>query len=319
MNITLRAGERFFINGAVIRIDRKATIELSNDVTFLLENHVMQAEGRDDADPPDLFRRADHADGPDARPRSATPLARSLIETALGAYRTPELIAGLRGVAQSLARGRNFEAMKALRALFPLEDARASTASPAAERRLKQENAMTVNATSPVATPPIDFDRLVVGDARATQSLGLQRLPDAADGGDEEPGPDPADGPVADGVAARDRLRGRAGGADQHHPGLAPDRDLADARPSSLVGQTDHLRRRLDLGRGRLGQRDERGRGGDADQWRRPFRSPAARACSERGRRDRSRPVGDLDGRGRRGPASARRWRSASRSRSCRR
>ena len=28
MNITLRAGERFFINGAVIRIDRKASIEL---------------------------------------------------------------------------------------------------------------------------------------------------------------------------------------------------------------------------------------------------------------------------------------------------
>jgi flagellar biosynthesis regulator FlbT len=27
MNITLRAGERFFINGAVIRIDRKASIE----------------------------------------------------------------------------------------------------------------------------------------------------------------------------------------------------------------------------------------------------------------------------------------------------
>ena len=44
MNITLRAGERFFINGAVIRIDRKASIELLNEVTFLLENHVIQAE-----------------------------------------------------------------------------------------------------------------------------------------------------------------------------------------------------------------------------------------------------------------------------------
>jgi flagellar biosynthesis regulator FlbT len=34
MNITLRAGERFFINGAVIRIDRKASIELLNEVMF---------------------------------------------------------------------------------------------------------------------------------------------------------------------------------------------------------------------------------------------------------------------------------------------
>ena len=54
---------------------------------------------------------------------TATTLARSLIETALGAYQTPELISGLRGVAQSLAKARNFEALKALRALFPLEDA----------------------------------------------------------------------------------------------------------------------------------------------------------------------------------------------------
>ena len=43
MNITLRAGERIYINGAVLRIDRKATIELLNDATFLLETHVMQA------------------------------------------------------------------------------------------------------------------------------------------------------------------------------------------------------------------------------------------------------------------------------------
>jgi len=44
MNISLRRGERLFINGAVIRVDRKVNIELLNDVTFLLENHVMQAD-----------------------------------------------------------------------------------------------------------------------------------------------------------------------------------------------------------------------------------------------------------------------------------
>jgi flagellar protein FlbT len=122
MNITLRAGERFFINGAVIRIDRKATIELLNDVTFLLENHVMQAR-----DATTLARQIYFAVQimlmDPAASATATPLARSLIETALGAYQTPELVSGLRGVAQSLARGRGFEAMKALRPLFPIEDA----------------------------------------------------------------------------------------------------------------------------------------------------------------------------------------------------
>ena len=46
-----------------------------------------------------------------------------LIETALGAYRSPEFVSGLRGVAQSVGKARNFDALKALRALFPLEDA----------------------------------------------------------------------------------------------------------------------------------------------------------------------------------------------------
>ena len=121
MNITLRAGERFFINGAVIRIDRKATVELLNDVTFLLENHVMQAKEATTLTRQIYFAVQITLMDPTAT-ASAAPLAGSLLDTALGAYRTPELISGLRGVAQSLARSRNFEAMKALRALFPLED-----------------------------------------------------------------------------------------------------------------------------------------------------------------------------------------------------
>jgi flagellar biosynthesis repressor protein FlbT len=121
MNITLRAGERFFINGAVIRIDRKASIELLNEVTFLLENHVMQAE-----EAKTLIRQIYFAvqimlmDPPAAA--NAAPLARSLIDSALAVYRAPDLTAGLKGVAASLARGRNFEALKALRGLFTLED-----------------------------------------------------------------------------------------------------------------------------------------------------------------------------------------------------
>jgi flagellar protein FlbT len=64
---------------------------------------------------------------------SATALASSLIQTALGAYRSPDLVAGLRGVAQSLARQRNFEAMKALRGLLLMKTrSSSSTAQPRA-------------------------------------------------------------------------------------------------------------------------------------------------------------------------------------------
>ncbi len=44
MLIHLKKNERLFINGAVIRMDRRGSIELLNDAHFLLENHVMQPE-----------------------------------------------------------------------------------------------------------------------------------------------------------------------------------------------------------------------------------------------------------------------------------
>ena len=121
MNITLRAGERLFINGAVIRIDRKASIELLNEVTFLLENHVMQAEEATTLTRQIYFAVQIMLMDPSAA-ASATPLARSLIESAIGVYRASDLIVGLKGVDASLLRGRNFEALKALRGLFAIED-----------------------------------------------------------------------------------------------------------------------------------------------------------------------------------------------------
>jgi flagellar biosynthesis repressor protein FlbT len=43
-SISLKTGEKIFINGAVLRVDRKVSIEFLNDVSFLLEAHVMQPE-----------------------------------------------------------------------------------------------------------------------------------------------------------------------------------------------------------------------------------------------------------------------------------
>ena len=42
--ISLKPAERIYINGAVIRVDRRVSLEFLNDVQFLLENHVLQAE-----------------------------------------------------------------------------------------------------------------------------------------------------------------------------------------------------------------------------------------------------------------------------------
>jgi flagellar protein FlbT len=92
-----------------------------NEVTFLLENHVMQAEEAKTLVRQIYFAVQIMLMDPMAA-GSATPLARSLIEAALGAYCAPELSAGLKSVDVSLLRGRSFEALKALRGLFALED-----------------------------------------------------------------------------------------------------------------------------------------------------------------------------------------------------
>lgn len=44
MKLSLRAGEKIYINGAVFSVDRRVSLQLLNDVTFLLESHVMQPE-----------------------------------------------------------------------------------------------------------------------------------------------------------------------------------------------------------------------------------------------------------------------------------
>lgn len=44
MRISLKAGDRIYINGAVLQADRKVSLQLLNNATFLLGGHVLQVE-----------------------------------------------------------------------------------------------------------------------------------------------------------------------------------------------------------------------------------------------------------------------------------
>lgn len=44
LKLSLKANEKIYVNGAVLRFDRRTNIEFLNDVNFLLEAHVMQLE-----------------------------------------------------------------------------------------------------------------------------------------------------------------------------------------------------------------------------------------------------------------------------------
>lgn len=120
MNITLRAHERLFINGAVIRADRRVTIELMNDVVFLLENHVLQAA---EATTPlrELYFVAQVILMEGRATEETSRLAREFLEKATAIFRDDRIADGLERVRSLLDKERYFEMLKAIRAMYPLE------------------------------------------------------------------------------------------------------------------------------------------------------------------------------------------------------
>lgn len=122
MHISLRSGERLFLNGAVLRVDRKVTLELLNDATFLLENHVMQVE--DTTTPLRQLYFAAQAILMDPQNAEASRALFNAMATDLRRLLTTEsLIAGLDDVTALMSANRAFQALKALRGLFEEEAA----------------------------------------------------------------------------------------------------------------------------------------------------------------------------------------------------
>lgn len=117
MNISLRRRERLFINGAVIRVDRKVNIELMNDVTFLLEHHVMQPE---QATTPlkQLYFAIQTILMTPQDCAAARNFARSLIRDLLQATNQSAIYGALVTIDDQIVRDRSFEALKGVRSLI---------------------------------------------------------------------------------------------------------------------------------------------------------------------------------------------------------
>lgn len=120
--VTLRPGERIFINGAVLKSDGRASFEILNDVPYLTESEIMHAQ------------------------QTVTPLRQLYyilqtmvlepagMETARGVYddtmrwlprafSNEIVLAGLETVSRQVEAGSPFAALKTLRMLIPIEDA----------------------------------------------------------------------------------------------------------------------------------------------------------------------------------------------------
>jgi flagellar biosynthesis repressor protein FlbT len=120
MCISLRSGEKIYVNGAVLRVDRKVTLELINDVTFLLESQVMQVE---DATTP--MRQLYFVVQLMLMSPSDVEQAKSVFghqRCALyAAADNTDLLSGLDAVETLVEAGRYYEALRKIRSLFEIE------------------------------------------------------------------------------------------------------------------------------------------------------------------------------------------------------
>jgi flagellar protein FlbT len=144
LKITLKPGEKIYVNGAVIRAERKTTFEFLNDVNFLLESHVLQV---DEANTPlrQLYFIVQimlmNPSGLD----QAREVFRKSLSMLLAGFESPEICSRLKQIDQLVCEGQVFEALRAIRALYPAEAAAMAGASfPKDEADPRQTYALAV-------------------------------------------------------------------------------------------------------------------------------------------------------------------------------
>lgn len=120
LKIYLKPRERIFINGAVIRADRKVALEFMNDVSFLLESHVIQEEEVTTPLRQLYFIVQSMLMEPQTH-QTARSLYGNAYRRSLSTFRNRDILEGLVAVNLSVEANRTYDALKKLRCLFPLE------------------------------------------------------------------------------------------------------------------------------------------------------------------------------------------------------
>lgn len=143
LRLSLKSGEKIFVNGAVLRVDRKVSIEFLNDVTFLLENHVLQPEQTTTPLRQLYFIAQMMLINPEGKEHSVA-LFRKSVTMLVACFQNEEVRAELKRIDTLVSSGRPFDALKAIRALYPVEEAilNKNEISPAAVMELRKEIAL---------------------------------------------------------------------------------------------------------------------------------------------------------------------------------
>jgi len=134
MRFSLKAGERIFINGAVLTVSQKVTLSLLNEARFLLESHVLQVN---EATTP-MRQLYFVVQSLLINPQEAGKVIgafRKLHEALVQGAADEEVKDTLRKVGDLVEADRTFEALKLIRTLFePVEAQKSAPAEAAAVR-----------------------------------------------------------------------------------------------------------------------------------------------------------------------------------------
>src|SRR5262249_35036326 len=120
--VTLRAGERIFINGAVLKADGRCSFELLNDLPHLAVSEIMHAQQT--VTP---LRQLYYVLQTMVMEPTATETAGAVYEDTMHwlskTFSNPVVLAGLDTIRSQVAAGSPFNGLKTLRTLIPVEDA----------------------------------------------------------------------------------------------------------------------------------------------------------------------------------------------------
>ncbi len=120
LKISLKANEKIYINGAVVKVDRKTSIEFLNDVQFLLENHVMQPENASTPLRQLYFIVQIILMNPEDA-KDARDMFRKLLPMLLASFSNDQILASLKQVDRMIVEDHIYDALKLIRSLFPIE------------------------------------------------------------------------------------------------------------------------------------------------------------------------------------------------------
>jgi flagellar protein FlbT len=120
LRLSLRPNEKLYVNGAVIRVDRKVSIELLNDVQFLLEAHVLQPEQASTPLRQLYFILQVMLVNPQGA-AEARDMFRKSMPLLLASFTDKHISSALKNIDRMVGEDKVYEALKAIRSLYPLE------------------------------------------------------------------------------------------------------------------------------------------------------------------------------------------------------